>query len=85
MIYDVLFSMLCTFFKGLFLNPYTFFKGLFVLLCIDKFPISFPSFSLHFRIINRKFWDLLGTFIGLPSDSVENFIERIQDFHLTLF
>lgn len=33
MIYDVLFSMLCTFFKGLFLNPCTFFKGLFVLLC----------------------------------------------------
>ena len=33
MIYDVLFLMLRTFFKGLFLNPYTFFKGLFVLLC----------------------------------------------------
>ena len=33
MIYDVLFSMLYTFFKGLFLNPCTFFKGLFVLLC----------------------------------------------------
>lgn len=33
MIYDVLFSMLCTFFKGLFLNPCTFFKGLFVQLC----------------------------------------------------
>ena len=33
MIYNVLFSMLCTFFKGLFLNPCTFFKGLFVLLC----------------------------------------------------
>ena len=33
MIYDVLFSMLCTFFKGLFLNPCTFFKGLLVLLC----------------------------------------------------
>ena len=33
MIYDVLFSMLRTFFKGLFLKPCTFFKGLFVLLC----------------------------------------------------
>lgn len=33
MIYDVLFSMLCTLSKGLFLNPCTFFKGLFVLLC----------------------------------------------------
>ena len=33
MIYDVLLLMLCTFFKGLFLNPCTFFKGLFVLLC----------------------------------------------------
>lgn len=33
MIYDVLLSMLCTFVKGLFLNPCTFFKGLFVLLC----------------------------------------------------
>lgn len=33
MIYDVLFLMLCTFFKGPFLNPCTFFKGLFVLLC----------------------------------------------------
>ena len=33
MIYDVLSFMLCTFFKGLFLNPCTFFKGLFVLLC----------------------------------------------------
>ena len=33
MIYDVLPFMLCTFFKGLFLNPCTFFKGLFVLLC----------------------------------------------------
>ena len=33
MIYDVLFSMLCTFFKGLFLNSCTFFKGLFALFC----------------------------------------------------
>ena len=33
MIYDVLFSMLRTFFKGLFLKPCTFFKGLFVLFC----------------------------------------------------
>ncbi len=28
MIYDVLLLMLCTFFKGLFLNSCTFFKGL---------------------------------------------------------
>lgn len=33
MIYDVLSFMLCTFFKGLFLNSCTFFKGLFVLFC----------------------------------------------------
>ena len=33
MIYDVLPFMLCTFFKGLFLNPCTFFKGLFALFC----------------------------------------------------
>lgn len=33
MIYDVLSSMLRTFFKGLFLKPCTFFKGLFVLFC----------------------------------------------------
>ena len=33
MIYDVLPFMLCTFFKGLFLNSCTFFKGLFVLFC----------------------------------------------------
>ena len=32
-IYDVLSFMLCTFFKGLFLNSCTFFKGLFVLFC----------------------------------------------------
>ena len=30
MIYDVLLLMLCTFFKGLFLNSCTFFKGLLV-------------------------------------------------------
>ena len=33
MIYDVLSFMLCTFFKGLFLNSCTFFKGLFALSC----------------------------------------------------
>lgn len=33
MIYDVLPFMLCTFFKGLFLNSCTFFKGLFTLFC----------------------------------------------------
>ena len=33
MIYDVLLLMLCTFFKGLFLNSCTFFKGLFALFC----------------------------------------------------
>ena len=33
MIYDVLPFMLCTFFKGLFLNLCTFFKGLFALFC----------------------------------------------------
>ena len=33
MIYNVLLLMLCTFFKGLFLNSCTFFKGLFVLFC----------------------------------------------------
>lgn len=33
MIYDVLPFMLCTFFKGLFLNSRTFFKGLFALFC----------------------------------------------------
>ena len=33
MIYDVLFLMLRTFFKGLFLKSCTFFKGLFVLFC----------------------------------------------------
>lgn len=33
MIYDVLPFMLCTFFKGLFLNSCTFFKGLFALFC----------------------------------------------------
>lgn len=54
MIYDVLFLMLRTFFKGLFLKPCTFFKGLFVLLCHffkglcgckDTF---FPSESTYF-------------------------------------
>ena len=33
MIYNVLLLMLCTFFKGLFLNSCTFFKGLFALFC----------------------------------------------------
>lgn len=33
MIYDVLPFILCTFFKGLFLNSCTFFKGLFALFC----------------------------------------------------
>ena len=33
MIYNVLLLMLCTFFKGLFLNSCTFFKGLFALSC----------------------------------------------------
>lgn len=33
MIYDVLLLMLCTFFKGHFLNSCTFFKGLFALFC----------------------------------------------------
>ena len=33
MIYDVLPFVLCTFFKGLFLNSCTFFKGLFALFC----------------------------------------------------
>lgn len=33
MIYDALPFMLCTFFKGLFLNSCTFFKGLFALFC----------------------------------------------------
>ena len=33
MIYDILLFMLCTFFKGLFLNSCTFFKGLFALFC----------------------------------------------------
>ena len=33
MIYDVLPFMLCTCFKGLFLNSCTFFKGLFALFC----------------------------------------------------
>ena len=33
MIYDVLPFVLCTFFKGLFLNLCTFFKGLFALFC----------------------------------------------------
>ena len=39
MIYDVLPFMLCTFFKGLFLNSCTFFKGLFALLA--TFPRDF--------------------------------------------
>lgn len=33
MIYDISLLMLCTFFKGLFLNSRTFFKGLFALSC----------------------------------------------------
>ncbi len=62
MIYDVLFLMLCTFFKGLFLNPCTFFKGLFVLLCHffkglcgckDTF---FPSYVLYVKKLSPLGW-----------------------------
>ena len=52
MIYDVLFSMLCTFFKGLFLKPCTFFKGLFVLFC-HFFKGLFVA-KIHFFLLKRK-------------------------------
>lgn len=55
MIYDVLPFMLCTFFKGLFLNSCTFFKGLFTLFCHFSKGLSVAKiqkyFQLYFEII----------------------------------
>ncbi len=55
MIYDVLSFMLCTFFKGLFLNLCTFFKGLFALFCHFSKGLSVAKiqkyFQLYFEII----------------------------------
>lgn len=55
MIYDVLPFMLCTFFKGLFLNSCTFFKGLFALFCHFSKGLSVAKirkyFQLYFEII----------------------------------
>ncbi len=55
MIYDVLPFMLCTFFKGLFLNLCTFFKGLFALFCHFSKGLSVAKiqkyFQLYFEII----------------------------------
>ena len=55
MIYDVLSFMLCTFFKGLFLNLCTFFKGLFALFCHFPKGLSVAKiqkyFQLYFEII----------------------------------
>lgn len=55
MIYDVFPFMLCTFFKGLFLNSCTFFKGLFALFCHFFKGLSVAkiqkNFQLYFEII----------------------------------
>ena len=55
MIYYVLPFMLCTFFKGLFLNLCTFFKGLFALFCHFSKGLSVAKiqkyFQLYFEII----------------------------------
>lgn len=55
MIYDALPFMLCTFFKGLFLNSCTFFKGLFALFCHFFKGLSVAKiqkyFQLYFEII----------------------------------
>lgn len=55
MIYNVLPFMLCTFFKGLFLNLCTFFKGLFALFCHFSKGLSVAKiqkyFQLYFEII----------------------------------
>lgn len=55
MSYDVLPFMLCTFFKGLFLNLCTFFKGLFALFCHFFKGLSVAKiqkyFQLYFEII----------------------------------
>lgn len=55
MIYDVLPFVLCTFFKGLFLNLCTFFKGLFALFCHFFKGLSVAKiqkyFQLYFEII----------------------------------
>ena len=82
MIYDVLFSMLCTFFKGLFLNPCTFFKGLFVLFC--HFFKGLLVAKIHFFLLKRKeignyfllkgkiFLSLQLFFVLSPLEKVEN-------------
>ena len=55
MIYDVLPFMLCTFFKGLFLNPCTFFKGLFALFCHFSKGLSVAKIQnfLSLRLLPR--------------------------------
>lgn len=52
MIYNVLLLMLCTFFKGLFLNSCTFFKGLFVLFC--HFCKGLSVAKILFFLLKRK-------------------------------
>lgn len=48
MIYDVLPFMLCTCFKGLFLNLCTFFKGLFALFCHFSKGLSVAKIRKYF-------------------------------------
>ena len=52
MIYDVRLLMLCTFFKGLFLNLCTFFKGLFVQFC--HFFKGLSVAKIQFFLLKRK-------------------------------
>ena len=50
MIYDVLPFVLCTFFKGLFLNSCTFFKGLFALFCHFFKGLSVAKIQKYFQL-----------------------------------
>ena len=51
MIYNVLLLMLCTFFKGLFLNSCTFFKGLFALFCHFFKGLSVAKIQKYFQLV----------------------------------
>ena len=82
MIYDVLFSMLCTFFKGLFLNPCTFSRDF--LFCSATFSRDFAVAKIHFFLLKRKeidnyfllkgkiFLSLQLFFVLSPLEKVEN-------------